>query len=293
MTGEGGRTRLGGEPVGARQAPFDKAQGAVRWLSLLAPVVTNPNLRNDPREALALANPAAALAYVTCPSTLVPRHSSLDTSVLFVHLDDRHLADALFVQTLGRFVAGHASPLAFVHGDGGLTQRALEARGWLPGDPLPDRATDADLDAARVAAVRAQGQTLVRRLSDAGVPAVALQGSDRGLLTVGADGVVAAPRARWLAGEAGRGAIPLVGLVARTDAGGSVPVTAGAALGALTAGLAGAADVALLASLDRPSDPADPATADALRRAGIAVRVAPLTALFAPPGVVAARPEDA
>lgn len=195
-----------------------------------------------------------------------------------VLLDDLHLADALFVQTLGRFVAGHAGPLAFVHGDGGLTGRALEARGVLPGDPLPD-----GVDAARVAACRAQTQTLVRRLSDAGVSAVGFQGHERGLLAVSAEGTVAAPQAARIADSARDGAVPVLALTARSASGEAVPVEAGAALAALTDALAhDAPAVALLATSARPDVPADGTAAAVLAAAAVPMQVATLPALFAP-----------
>lgn len=194
-----------------------------------------------------------------------------------VLLDDLHLADALFVQTLGRFVAGHAGPLAFVHGDGGLTGRALEARGILPGDPLPD-----GVDAARVAAHRAQTQTLVRRLNDAGVPAVGFQGHERGLLVVDEAGAVAAPRAAWLAAEAGRGAVPVVAATARSASGEAVAVAGGDALLALVRAIAPDAEAVLLAPLDRPDVPADARAEAALKASGVVARVGTVPALFAP-----------
>ena len=206
------------------------------------------------------------------------RPTPLTSSPLsLVLLDDLHLADALFVQTLGRFVAGHDGPLAFVHGDGGLTGRALEARGILPGDPLPD-----GVDAARVAAHRAQTQTLVRRLNDAGVPAVGFQGHERGLLSVDDAGTVIAPRAAWLAGEAGRGAVPVVAATARPASGEAVAVSGGEALAALAGALAPDAEAVLLALLDRPEVPTDARAEAALKAAGVVARVGTVPALFAP-----------
>ena len=218
-----------------------------------------------------------------------------------VLLDDALLADLLVVQTLGRLAAGRALPLAFVHGGGGLVARALEARGVFPGDPLPDDLATGGLARAHLAAHLAQTHALTRRLTDAGVPAVGVQGTDRRLLVrtgAGDDAPVEAPGAAWLADLVGRGAVPVVAAVARRggaaedEAGVAVPV--GMALAALGRALRGAGAEAVVfarTAVDASaSDDAalaaasDHAAARAVQAAGVPVRVVSPPAFFAPDG---------
>ncbi len=224
-----------------------------------------------------------------------------------VLLDDALLADLLVVQTLGRLAAGRALPLAFVHGGGGLVARALEARGVFPGDPLPDDLAGEGLATgglarAHLAAHRAQTHALARRLTDAGVPAVGVQGTDRRLLVRsgegGDDAPVEAPGAAWLADLVGRGAVPVVAAVARRvgaaaeEAG--VPVPVGMALAALGRALrdAGAEVVVFTtATVDASASDdealaasSDSAAARAVRAAGVPVRVVSPPTFFAPGG---------
>ncbi len=222
-----------------------------------------------------------------------------------VLLDDRHLADLLFVQALGRLAAGSGLPLVFVHGEGGLVARALEARGHFPGDPVSDDLRR-EIAGAGVAAHRARTQALTRRLTDAVVPAVGVQGSDRRLLVRRADGGVEAPGAAWLADLVGRGAVPVVGLVARddgpgADAGEAVPVAAGEALVALGRALAALGPVEVVVLAGQPVGAAlddgeavlaaasDPEAARAVVAAGVPLRVATPPSFFASGGPGGAR----
>ena len=151
-----------------------------------------------------------------------------------VLLDDFHLDDLLFVQSFGRLMAGADRPCVLVHGDGGVAVRALEAQGVFAGDDAPEAA------AAVRAALRFQSKKITGRLTDAGLSGVGFQGADRRLLVRGADGVLRAGPAAWLARLVATGAVPVVSALAADDAGGEpVPVAPAEAVAVLAAALAG------------------------------------------------------
>ncbi len=137
------------------------------------------------------------------------RPSARAAPVYLVLLDAYHLDDLLFLGTLGRLMAAAPREAILVHGDGGLAARALEAKGYFPGDALNEDAL------ALVAAAHVQqNRRLVAALNDAGVPAVGLLGSDRRMLVKTVSGQVLAGKTGWLSDLASRGAVPVVAALA-------------------------------------------------------------------------------
>lgn len=126
-----------------------------------------------------------------------------------VLLDDRTLADDLFVRSYGRLLAGVRRPLVFVHGDGGNAARALEAAA----------VDDAPGNAARALAARMLNRKLAAAWADAGAVVTGLSGDGRALFRRADDGTLAAHDAplRTLVGQR---VTPLVASVAQ-DAGGA------------------------------------------------------------------------
>ncbi|HYE58125.1 MAG TPA: hypothetical protein VD948_06450 [Rhodothermales bacterium] len=155
-----------------------------------------------------------------------------------VLLDDYHLDDLLFLNTLGRLMSAAPRPAVLIHGDGGLAARALEAKGYFEGDVLPPEAV------AQVAAAhQQQNRRLVGALNDHGVPVVGLLGSDRRLLVQTAGGEVLAGKTGWLTDLVARGVVPVVAALALDGAQVPVVVPAAAALRALRTALGGTAVV--------------------------------------------------
>ena len=170
----------------------------------------------------------------------MPRSAPMLYAVL---LDRFHLDDPLFVNGLGRLLSGAPGPFVLVHGDGGLAARALEAAARFD-------ATPEEKAAATAAATRALGLRLATKLTDAGVPAVAYAGSDRGLLRRSAEGALEAPGVAALATLAAQGAVPVVGAVVM-GAEGLVPVAPEAVVGALVQAWPGMARAVVLTRTPR------------------------------------------
>jgi hypothetical protein len=220
-----------------------------------------------------------------------------------VHLDAFHLDDLLFTQALGRLMTGTPHRLVLVHGDAGLSERLMEARGLFPSPGAPPTPAER---AVREQAVRQAQRQIVGRLTDAQVPAVGVHGGDRGLVRIDESGL-APGQTSWLAALAQQRAVPVVS----TLVGGEVGVAPDAdVLVALARGLAeGGARVEAVvfprddrqppfADLDgSPKPTADPSemqqaqskmadapVAAALADAGIALRVTTPPLFFGPSG---------
>ena len=220
-----------------------------------------------------------------------------------LHLDDYHLDDLLFVQSLGRFMQGTRQRVVLVHGSGGEAERLLEAAGFFPARQEGRFAALTAPERQLVeAGFRQTNRMLVSRLTDSGVSAVGLHGGDRGLLRW-EDGRVKVGNTQWLRTLATGGAVPVVSALIAGD-GGAEPVETEAVLAAL-AGAFSSEPVRVVvltrterAGLGRPPaaelapealeahapDLADARVASCLTALGQALLVTSIPAFFAPTG---------
>lgn len=140
--------------------------------------------------------------------------STVKEDVYVLYLDRYHLGDDLFLKELAqRF---HQAPpgepsCMIVHGSGEKVERTLESRGLFP-----DR-KDGILDVQEPEhvrlverAVRETNRKLVALLTDEVVPTVGVQGVDRSLLQMDAEGILQAPRTGWVEALIKQRVVPVV-----------------------------------------------------------------------------------
>ncbi len=165
--------------------------------------------------------------------------------VLIVFLDAYHLDDPFFLSSFARDVQAHVGPIVFVHGGGEGVERTLEARGLLDDDARKGPAAQQLVERA----IRELNRRIVHEMNDAGVPAVGILGSDRGLLRMGDGGEVEVGRIDWLVDLVMRNAIPVVGSLAPGKDGDCVEADLASALLALEAAFraSGQAEPAIVA----------------------------------------------
>lgn len=180
-----------------------------------------------------------------------------------LYLDRHHQEDLLFVPQLARTLAaaGPRRPrTALVHGSGEYVERMLEGQGRFVERAAGGALVPGDAEEARLVerGVREMNQKLVATLTDELVPAVGVQGADRGLLRHDGDAVVLG-RGGWLCDLAAQGVVPVVSALAQGAAGASE-----AAPGAALAALAGACSDGTAVLLARRG--ADVVPEDGLRR---------------------------
>jgi acetylglutamate kinase len=131
-----------------------------------------------------------------------------------IYLDAYHLDDLLFVPGLARMMGRlgrKRPPCLFVHASGEQAERLLDAEGLFPErkDGLVQVRTA--IEAALVErAVRQVNRRIVAAFTEEGVPAVGVQGLDRGLVHLNTDGLVTAGRIDWLRDLIARQAVPVV-----------------------------------------------------------------------------------
>lgn len=124
-----------------------------------------------------------------------------------------HLDDRLVLQNLARFRAQAAAPppVLVVHSSGRAIDRALEAAGVLVAPPAGVyQATTAEEAATIDRTLRQVSQRLVAVMADQGVPAVGLQGGERGLLRRSQDGTMVAGAVTGLLDAMQKGVLPCV-----------------------------------------------------------------------------------
>lgn len=129
------------------------------------------------------------------------------------YLDAHSLSDLLFVEKLGRVLAAARPeiPLILVHAVTEQVSQYLDGQNiehrWV-GDELvvADDSRGANLQNV----VRYVNRRLVSSLTETGVAASSIQGSDRGLLTLAGDDLAVSRRCGWLSDLAGTGAVPVV-----------------------------------------------------------------------------------
>lgn len=138
----------------------------------------------------------------------------MDETLHLLYLDRYHLDDLLFMQALARSLAGAGQavpPCVIVHGSGEQAERMLEGEGvFVERDGGVLRGTSPAEAALLERALRETNQKLVGMLIDAVVYAVGVQGANRSLLYLGADGRPAAGKTGWVRELASKRAVPVV-----------------------------------------------------------------------------------
>jgi len=134
--------------------------------------------------------------------------------IYLIYLDPYHLDDLLFLPSLAQMMGRlqlRRSACLLLHGSGEQAERLLEAEGLFPErkEGLVQVRTAAEAVLVERAARRVNRQ-IVGALTDEGVPAVGLQGLDRGLLRLSDEGRVITGRIDWLKALAQKQAVPVV-----------------------------------------------------------------------------------
>ena len=138
-----------------------------------------------------------------------------------LYLDDDHLEDPLFVQSMARLMhrRDRLPPCAMVHGSGGQVERLLEAEGLFPATEDGVVRPETPEEAALVErGVREATRSIVGTLVDEIIYAVGFQGADRGLLQRRADGTLTAGRTDWIETLIDQQAIPVISTLVRDAA---------------------------------------------------------------------------
>ena len=144
-----------------------------------------------------------------------------------LYLDDRHLEDLLLVQRLARVLKQLPAPLVLVHGSGGRAEQLLEAEGYVPERRQGVLVARNDRERALIErGIRETNQRLVAGLNELLIPAVGIQGSDRGLLKRSGNGALQVGQVVWLEQLLRQGVWPVLSTL--VDPGGP-PVEAPAA----------------------------------------------------------------
>ncbi|MEP0546116.1 MAG: acetylglutamate kinase [Rhodothermales bacterium] len=154
-----------------------------------------------------------------------------------LYLDRYHLGDPLFLTGFARDVQHLGAPCVLVHGAGEAAERALEAQGRFPtfdGGVLRVESTEDRRIVARAA--RELNRQIVHTLNEAGVAAVGIEASGRGLLQR-AEGGILAKKVTWLRDLVAQGAVPVVTALLPGPSGEAEEVNGGAVAGALALAL--------------------------------------------------------
>jgi len=152
-----------------------------------------------------------------------------DTPVIVLFFDRFNAEDPLFVADVARrLVPATRSKMhtLVVHASDDAVERATERT-----DGLDDAETGLLVERA----VRMTNQSITRRMIDEGVPAVSIQGDQRGLLRLSKSGEVSVGRFEWLERAISMGGVPVLSLLGLDDEGNVVRVDAARTLETLTA----------------------------------------------------------
>ena len=207
--------------------------------------------------------------------------------LLIVYLDAYHLGDPLFLDRFAQTVRAREGPLLLLHGTGEAAERALEAEGLVPAREGGVLRVEGTAQRALVErAARDLNRRIVHALNEAGVSALRLTGTERGLLRAAPDGAVTVGRTAWLRALPQQGVVPVVALLAEREGDGVEPSPGGAAA-ALAQALApddGPPPVVAVFARAAPRDGADaavaaPEVAERVRHEGVRVRVIQPSAL--------------
>jgi hypothetical protein len=134
----------------------------------------------------------------------------------------RKLTDDLLIwDQLGRSLArNQAGPTIILHSPGEMTERILEGEGFS----FSDVGGSGAADMAMLAAFRQENRKAASTLTEQGVPAVALLGTDRRIIHVSAEGKLTVTIG-FLGDSVQAGAIPIIGILSRGPAGLVVPAS--------------------------------------------------------------------
>ncbi len=142
-----------------------------------------------------------------------------------VWLDDYHLGDPLFVRSVARSLSlapASDRTVLLLHGAAERAARMLEARSAAVHNPKALYGlTDPPVRAVVEQAIREQNKDIVATLTEFGVPAVGIQGSDRRMLFADDAGDVNVGDARWLETLISQHTVPVISSMA---AGPSEPI---------------------------------------------------------------------
>lgn len=147
-------------------------------------------------------------------------------SARLYYLDAYHAGDSGFVAELGGYIRSRSEPACILIDPHDRLLLALESAGPVePDAPGMDAGSDqavvdlANTRSNRVFAIRLvveATRSIVAMLTDAQVAAVAIQGSDRGLIVASADqDRIETGDLKWLLELAGRGVVPVLSSLAR------------------------------------------------------------------------------
>jgi acetylglutamate kinase len=175
-----------------------------------------------------------------------------------VYLDRPHLGDELFLKSLAQsFAEGKSGepPCLLVHGSGEKVERTLESKGYFP--ERTDGVLDIEGEDQRrlvERAVRETNQEIVAALTDEVVSTVGIQGVDRNLLGVDAEGAVTATSVGWLAALIKQRVVPVVSALVEDEDGTVEEVWAADVAVALAQALSASFDpvITILTSTDGP-----------------------------------------
>ncbi len=155
-----------------------------------------------------------------------------------LYLDRYHLGDPLFLTGFARDVLTLGAPCLLVHGAGEAAERALEAQGRFPKVEGGVLSVETEEDRRVVArAARELNRQIVHTLNEAGVAAVGMEASGRGLLRRSETGIVAG-KMDWLRDLIIQGAVAVVAAILTDAEGGVREANGGAVAGSLARALA-------------------------------------------------------
>ena len=139
----------------------------------------------------------------------------MDT-VLILHVDKRSISDLLFIQRLGRYLASVIGPqrrIIVVHDGFDVAENAIESRGYDMHSLT--RGQWEEVSAAVFAAIQSLNRSVVGKLTEEGIPAVGMQGSDRGLIQM-TDVGLSCQRPDMLVDMVKIGSVPVVGPIVKS-----------------------------------------------------------------------------
>lgn len=182
-----------------------------------------------------------------------------------LYLDEGHLEDLLLVQRLAQVLKRLPAPLVLVHGSGGRAEQLLEAEGYGPERRAGVLVAHTDRERMLIErGIRETNQRLVAGLNELLIPAVGIQGSDRGLLRRERTGALQVGRVAWLTQLLHQGVWPVVSTLVQAATQQVVEAPAAEVLSALAS--AWASDAVVLLLTDRQGGVADVAVATACQQ---------------------------